>query len=208
MPEPICAAALSLDSKMRTILLLLLLLPVLVPAGDSVNSELEKIRAISERSKLDVAEIGKMLGAPVAKPAAPKSKMEPAIFYLFSTGMGEASIGSFMDESAAVAKRFPEVQFYGVIRGFPESSLRDFMKRFYNKKRSGFHLKVHPGIFRTAGVSRVPAYLFAECPFPGDFRFRSCRPEYVIRGDITLSEALRIVSDKEGKWSKFIEALK
>ena len=134
-------------------------------------------------------------------------RLYPTVFYLFTLSQPEGSITRFMEESTQLKKLYPGTfQAYGVIRGFPKKGgLKTLFDRFYSKSREGFVLKVHPYIFRMAGIDRAPAYLFSECP--EEFRFKRCKNEYLVRGDVSLAEALKIVSDRDERYRDYYLSL-
>lgn len=186
------------------LLFLALIVSALAAGGvdADVQKRIDEALAKAAQMKGKGASPEQLAGAFGQKAAPTKRKpfrMVDTVFYLLSTSVPRASVASFMDQSAKVAKAY-DVRFYGVVRGFPkDGSLKAFFDDLYTKEREGFMLKMHPAIFKAAGVSEVPAYLFAECPAEG-FRFRACRLKYLVRGDVTLSRALRIAGEKDDRY--------
>lgn len=67
-----------------------------------------------------------------------------------------------------------------------------------------FH--VHPLVFESLNLKVVPAYLLTYCDNE-DFRYKECKNEFLLRGNITLTEFLKTVSNKDKNYDKYYTAL-
>lgn len=131
------------------------------------------------------------------------------IFYLTSTKVAKGS-KSFDRAIQKLNDSGKEVQGFIVLRGFPDTkTLMDFLVNSYDYGIKGT-LKIHPLIFNTFKVTRVPAFALSYCPVDDNFTFRECENKFLAVGDITLTDFFRMVSLKDKKYEdyyfKLIEA--
>lgn len=125
------------------------------------------------------------------------------IFYMFSMGVNDVSLESFMDQSGMIYNKDKNIKFYGVLRGFPKENIIKYFDKLHETKREHFVLKVHPEIYSVAKLKKVPAFMVSFCPT--DFKFKECDNEYLVKGDITLRHALEVIKEKDATFEKILE---
>jgi len=59
----------------------------------------------------------------------------------------------------------------------------------------------HPWAFEYFNLQKVPAYALSYCK--KDFRFKTCKHKYLVRGELSLRNFFEIVSDEEPSYKKY-----
>lgn len=128
------------------------------------------------------------------------------IFYLFSLGVNDVSFNNFFFDAQRIKKDF---LYFGGLNGFPKDNLKIAFSRAVNKQyakdKVQYKVKLTPYFYKDLNVKEVPAYIFAKCPNKkdGSFKHIDCEYKYMIRGDITLTKALEILSSKDKYYKQF-----
>lgn len=130
---------------------------------------------------------------------------KPTFLYLVSESMGAGSTKAFNQSIHRLQSKGYDVQGMVVLRGFPKD-LKSYVISLYEKGIESM-LKIHPFFFRNHKIERVPAYILALCHTPPNFSIRTCDTEFVIKGDIALSDFLRRVSNEDKKYLDYYYAL-
>lgn len=123
------------------------------------------------------------------------NKKVPTIFYFYSESMSAVALERFYSATKKLQAHFPKenISAYAVFRGFP-SDLKNFASSYKKESVSGGKFKFHPMMYKFYGLISVPAFAFAYCP--QDFSFNQCEKHLLVKGDISLSEALKIFSEE------------
>lgn len=132
------------------------------------------------------------------------------IFYLFSSSLDSFSLFNFVDEAVSLEKVNPKIKYYGVVQGIlNEKELNRFYKPFEGIQRldSKAVIKMHPFIFRKLKLKEVPAILFSKCGHGNNFKFKECENKYLVRGSVSLINALGIVSEMDSSYEKYLQIL-
>lgn len=130
------------------------------------------------------------------------------IFYLFSTSQNNYALYNFIKEVSKLKKVNHDIQYSGVVQGIlSQGDLSELQKPFeYNESLSKEALiRMHPFIYRELNIKKVPAYLFSKCPI--EFEFKKCENKFLIRGDISLIEALHQVTKEDDSYIKYLDFL-
>jgi len=131
------------------------------------------------------------------------------IFYLFSTSQSKFVLYNFIKAASSLEEVNPQIKYYGVIQGLlSPKQLKELYKPFkFRKKLNGKAIiKMQPFIYRDLKLKRVPAYLFSKCPSK-TFKYKNCENKYLVKGEISLSEALDIVSKEDSSYLKLLNHL-
>ncbi len=134
------------------------------------------------------------------------TKKVPTIFYFYSTSMDKIALERFYNKLKRIQNEFYQdnVQGYAVFRGFPED-LKNFGQKYNKESIAGGKFKFHPFMYRFYGLNAVPAFAFAYCN--QDFSFKSCEGHLLVKGDISLDEALRIFTQENKKLQAYYDLL-
>lgn len=127
------------------------------------------------------------------------------LFYFASESMGADSIKVFNENITRIKNKGYDIQGMVILRGFPKD-FRKYVFSIYDKNQEGV-IKVHPLFFRQYKIKEVPAYILAQCYTPPNFSRKTCDSEYLIRGDIALSDFLRRISNEDKKYLNLYYAL-
>lgn len=130
-----------------------------------------------------------------------ENKYVPTIMYLFSMSVGKESLEQFMGQSAKVMQKFHNIKFYAIMQNIPKIDFVKYLNSMYKPEYSNFDMKMQPYVFKDLNITKVPAFLFSQCPI--HFKWRACKNLYIVRGDITLDKALEVVSDKNATFKKY-----
>lgn len=145
----------------------------------------------------------------IIKQSSIDNKEVNTIFYLFSMSQSEYTLFNFVDSAAKIEKRDKDLRFYGVVQGIlSKDDLNKLYKPFKNHSELSAKaiIKMHPFIYKDLNVDRVPAYLFSKCK-KGEFKYKDCKNEYLVRGDISLHAALEIVTREDKTYQKYLDAI-
>lgn len=124
------------------------------------------------------------------------------VFYLTSTSIAKGA-KSFDRLIQKLNDSDKEVQGFIVLRGFTDTkTMMDFLVNAYDSGVKGT-LKIHPLIFDTFNVQRVPAFALSYCPSDDNFAFKECDNKFLTMGDITLTDFFRMVSSKDKKYESY-----
>lgn len=132
-----------------------------------------------------------------------QNALVPTFFYFFTLGNDKDGVQNGLPYFTAIAsklkKKYPQMQFFGVLRGFPEDKQRAYdlftsEAKAGNATAAGVKIKFLPDMFDDLNISRAPAYAFAHCKrvFSSD----SCSFQYVVRGAIGLDGFLDLMADQ------------
>lgn len=123
------------------------------------------------------------------------NKKNPTIFYFYSESMSAVALDRFYSATKKLQANFSKdnIAVYAVFRGFP-SDLKNFAGSYRKESVAGGKFKFHPMMYKFYGLISVPAFAFAYCP--QDFSFNQCEKHLLVKGDISLSEALKIFSEE------------
>jgi len=130
-----------------------------------------------------------------------KNKYVLTIMYLYSMSVGKESLEQFMDQSANIMNKFKNIKFYAIMQNIPKIDFVKYLNSMYKPKYSNFDMKMQPYVFKDLNITKVPDFLFSECPL--QFKWKMCKNLYIVRGDITLDKALSVVSDKNATFKKY-----
>lgn len=128
-----------------------------------------------------------------------QKKVDKYVFYLFSRSIGKEGVVSVLRDLAKandiLAGR--NIHFVGVIRGLDEDKKTfRFLQSIGKENSMNVKVKINPLIFRAVNANMVPAFLYAECPSPENYRTKKCNFKYIIYGEMSLHRALELLSDK------------
>ncbi|RDU55073.1 hypothetical protein CQA37_04500 [Helicobacter sp. MIT 99-10781] len=132
-------------------------------------------------------------------------KKELTLFYMTSKSMGVEASKAFKASVKRLNDKGYATQGMIVLRGFPKD-FRKYVSDLYEKDIGG-ELKIHPFLFRKFNLQRVPAYALAYCQSGENFSLKTCEFAYFIAGDITLSDVMRHISNKDKKYEPYYFAL-
>lgn len=115
------------------------------------------------------------------------------IFYFTSSSLDNNGAKNF-NRSLKKLKRKYDVQGMVVLNGFP----KDFTKYALGlyEKDMPLKLKVHPYIYEYFNLHEVPAYAISACRSGSGFRFRECENYYLAKGDASLEEFFKVLSNE------------
>ncbi|PAF53842.1 hypothetical protein BKH42_03680 [Helicobacter sp. 13S00482-2] len=124
------------------------------------------------------------------------------IFYLTSAPLAKGS-KNFNKLIEKINKNGKEVIGLIILRGFPKKEkIMDFLMNTYEKGVGGT-IKIHPLIFNTFKVTKVPAFALSYCPTNENFAFRDCENKFLAIGDITLTDFFKMVSDYDKNYESY-----
>lgn len=123
------------------------------------------------------------------------TKKIPTVFYFYSESMPPVALERFYGNLKKLTNQFPEdgLQGFAVFRGMP-ADLKNFSAKYNKDAVSGGKFKFHPLMYRFYGLNSVPAFAFAYCP--QEFSFRGCEGHMLVRGDVSIEEALKIFAEE------------
>lgn len=125
---------------------------------------------------------------------------ELTIFYLTTHSL-TSGVKNFNAQVKKLNDRGDKIEGMVVLRGFPDD-LKKFIEDIYSKDIPGI-VKIHPKIFKSFNITRVPAFVLSYCPVGENFAFAQCETKFVAIGDITLSDFLFRVSETDKDYSKY-----
>lgn len=131
------------------------------------------------------------------------------IFYLFSTSQNPYVFYNFIQEANKLESINEDIKYYGVLQGMiNHDELDKLYKPFkYKKHLEGkAKIKMQFFIYKDLDLDRVPAFLFSKCPSK-NFKYSECENKYLVRGEISLLEALNVVSKENDDYLKYLEVL-
>lgn len=137
-------------------------------------------------------------------------KMVDTIFYLFSFGVNDVSFNNFFVEAY---KLKDDLLYFGGLNGFPKENVKAAFYKAANKdyvdNKLPYKIKLTPYFYKDLNISEVPAYIFAKCPNKkdGSFKHTSCNYKYLLRGDITLTKALELLSSRDKYYEQYYRKL-
>jgi len=138
-----------------------------------------------------------------------KNTKVDTIFYLFSTSQSEYVLYNFIKEANQLESVNKDIKYYGVVQGIlTKKQLQKLYTPFkFDKNLEGkATIKMQPFIYRDLELKRVPAFLFSKCS-ARNFKYEECENKYLIRGEISLQEALEIVSKEDNSYTKYLRKL-
>jgi len=86
---------------------------------------------------------------------------------------------------------------------------QNFNKRYDKNSIQNGIFKIHPLMYRFYKLENVPAFAFAYCP--QDFSFNQCEKHLLVKGDISITEALKVFSEENKElfvYYDFLSAIK
>lgn len=133
-----------------------------------------------------------------------KEKVD-TIFYFYSESMPPIAMERFYETVKKLNEKFSnKLNAYVVLRGFPEK-FQEFASRYKKESISGGKVKLHPLMYDYYDLQSVPAYAFARCP--KDFKFKSCEDHMLVKGDISLRDALNYFSEEKSELKPYFRYL-
>ncbi len=138
-----------------------------------------------------------------------QSKKVDTVFYLFSTSQDNYSFYHFIKNVSKLENVHKDIKYYGVVQGIiPQIELEKLYQPFKFEKTLSEKsiIKMHPFMYKDLELKQVPAYLFSKCP-ASEFKYKECENKFLVRGDISLSKALEIVSNEDKSYLKYLNFL-
>jgi len=136
-----------------------------------------------------------------------KEKQVDTIFYLFSKSQNNYDFYNFIKDISLLKS----VKYYGVVQGMLSKKDLDELYipfKFDKTLSDKAIIKMQPFIYRDLKLKRVPAYLFSKCSSSSEnFKYSECKNKYLVRGDISLHQALEIVSKKDNYYLQYLNII-
>jgi hypothetical protein len=75
-----------------------------------------------------------------------------------------------------------------------------WIKKLAKLNLKNLKVQFHPYAFKRMSLDRVPAYLITKCD--ADFRFKTCRHQAIVRGNISLASFYKILMEEDPVYRK------
>jgi len=135
---------------------------------------------------------------------AKTQKIKNTIFYFYSESIQPIALERFFSRLNTLKRKFPDIEGYVVMRNFPKD-FKNFPQKMNSKNIQGGKMKFHPPMFQFFDIEMVPAYAIASCPI--EFRFKECKKPLLVRGDISLEQAIEIFASEEKAYQPYDQYL-
>jgi len=133
-------------------------------------------------------------------------KQIDTFFYFYSESMPFNAVDNYFAKFNRLKKKYPDIVGYTVINGFPNGSIYTFMNNFNREDFGKGALKIHPILFETYGLTRVPAFGLASCP--KEFDSKKCDFKYVLRGDVSFDFFLEKIAEENKSYKKYYDYMR
>lgn len=133
---------------------------------------------------------------------------KPTFFFFFTVGeagsINSGGLPYFTASASKLKKKHSEINFYGVLRGFPKDKTRTIElfsseAKAGNGTKAGMKIKFLPTLFEELHVDRAPAYAFAYCKKTFGTR-GGCDFKYIVRGGVGLEGLLDLMADHNSSY--------
>ena len=138
-------------------------------------------------------------------------KKNQTIFFFVSSDMRIESFKGFVEHINKLRRKGHNVIGRVIFRGWIDDKIDgipEWLKQMQKEglKNSDFvKYQFHPWAFRYFELKKVPAYALSSCS--EDFKFRTCENKYLIKGDMSLIEFFRILSEENKDYIKIYKDL-
>jgi len=135
--------------------------------------------------------------------AKPTPKKKTVLFYFFSLSMPQSAWVNTFD----LAKRLEgHADFYGVLRGMSMKVKKELSEARARHKDLEFKIKINPIMFKDLNITRVPAFVLAECDMSaGWLQHKRCRYEYEVLGDVSIDYALQKMAERSDEAKRLLK---
>lgn len=121
------------------------------------------------------------------------------IFYFTSTSLSGEGAKKFNRDLKKLSRKY-DIQGMVVLNGFPKD-LQTYSLGLYEKDIP-MKIKVHPYIYEYFNLREVPAYAISACRKDKAFRFKDCENFYLAKGDASLEEFFRVLSQENNAFDE------